>query len=294
MIEKSRRLISEYSKRYRRVYVLFSGGKDSLVVLLLTLNTIGSENFSVLYTRLPGNTAPECDEYVKSICNELGVELVVAYRKINFWEQMKRRGFPYIKGMRWCAQRYKYDVWKKLGGKNTLFISGVKRKDRIIRSKMMKEYQYVELWDSYAIAPISFWSKTQVIDFIRKHNVPLNPLYQEIGHSGNCLFCPFLDKKSFMRTMRRYWNVATMLYEIVLNPPESDVNRKKLKGLVKGSQYVYEWLCKNLEILEKESQYEKFLYEGYDQCPSELYELLYWGFIYECLNGKGEIVTEKW
>ncbi|RLE90745.1 MAG: hypothetical protein DRN04_14415 [Thermoprotei archaeon] len=63
--------------------VLFSGGKDSLAVLLWVLDNISHDNWNILYIEVTGNTHYLCSEYVKKICRVTRHKTTTANHNIN-------------------------------------------------------------------------------------------------------------------------------------------------------------------------------------------------------------------
>jgi 3'-phosphoadenosine 5'-phosphosulfate sulfotransferase (PAPS reductase)/FAD synthetase len=64
----------------KKVFVLFSGGKDSLVALAYTLEVVKSYNIECELRAIHINTGisvPEVEDYVRNICRQLGVELIL-------------------------------------------------------------------------------------------------------------------------------------------------------------------------------------------------------------------------
>jgi len=295
--ESAMNLIRKYADEFDRVFVLFSGGRDSLVTLHLVMRALG-KSFKVVYTRLPGNTAPECDNYVFNICKRWRLKLIVAYLDYNFWKKLKEAGFPYIaKGTtRWCKDEFKYKVWKKLGGYQTLFITGVKRSDRKVREITIKPLQFVERWKAFSLAPIFNWTKQDILNYISKHNLTVNPLYNEIGHSGNCIWCPYLNKASFIKTMKKYWNISTILFEVAF----FEIPQSLHKNNVRGSSQTYERLRRYLSYIEelsiKQESIDRYFNNIIDECIdiSKPEEIIYWSFHEECIDGIGKIMVKEY
>jgi len=65
-VKKSIEILERF-KDWRNKYLLFSGGKDSLVSLDLCYRAWG-ESFKVIYIEITGNTHPECTRYNNCLC----------------------------------------------------------------------------------------------------------------------------------------------------------------------------------------------------------------------------------
>ncbi len=84
------------------VYVSFSGGKDSLVVLDLTRAALKKREFRAFFVNT-GIEFPETVEFTREYCREQGIP----YEEMNsgdaFWENVERFGPP-AKDFRWCCK----------------------------------------------------------------------------------------------------------------------------------------------------------------------------------------------
>ena len=94
--------ILEKYKNWNGKYVLFSGGKDSLVVLDLAYK-YWKDNFKVIYIEITGNTHPKCNKYVHKVVNEYGVELIHLKYDKDFFDMLMELSYPSVlwSGARW-------------------------------------------------------------------------------------------------------------------------------------------------------------------------------------------------
>ena len=78
-IEQAIEILDTVAKWSRPVSMLFSGGKDSLVLLYL-LQYSKLKDYNVVYVEVTGNTHELCTRYVCYVVRKLGLEdrLVVA------------------------------------------------------------------------------------------------------------------------------------------------------------------------------------------------------------------------
>jgi 3'-phosphoadenosine 5'-phosphosulfate sulfotransferase (PAPS reductase)/FAD synthetase len=178
--------------------VLWSGGKDSTAALLWVLDHIRHNDWNVLYVEVTGNTHPKCTEYVVRAAQKLSLEdrLIVAKTK-DFYELMDRWGPPLMFGYRWCLYQLKKKAFEKA---HYITVDGIRRADSKVRRRL-KLINIVKVSKKVAISPIIDWTKSQVIDYIRGCGLDVNPCYKLYGHSGNCMFCPYADKKHIILTM---------------------------------------------------------------------------------------------
>ena len=77
------------------VYVSFSGGKDSTVLLDLVRNECGFRHIPAVFVDVP-TQYPELRTFARQFCSERDIELVELKPKISFMEVCKKYGFPLI------------------------------------------------------------------------------------------------------------------------------------------------------------------------------------------------------
>ena len=96
-----------------KAYVLFSGGKDSLVALHLIKRA--AENIGAEVTALHVDTTvstPSIVGYVRMICKYLNVKLKILRPKKDYFSLVERWGFP-TATRRWCCYHLKIEPLKK-------------------------------------------------------------------------------------------------------------------------------------------------------------------------------------
>jgi len=186
----------------KKFTVLFSGGKDSTAALLWILDHINHGNWNILYVEVTGNTHPLCTRYVVELCEELDLEsklIIGSNGKYEFFECLRRWGVPIIGKYRWCMYNFKIKVIKKYA--RGVQVTGVKRSDSHMRRKREK-VEFFKLTKTIAVNPLANWSTKQVLNYLKEHNIRLNPCYKLYCHSGNCMFCPYHSKKQIIRTLQ--------------------------------------------------------------------------------------------
>jgi len=205
--------LDEYfiSKGYKPC-ILFSGGKDSLVVLDLCYQHYGNDMY-VCYIHIPGNTHEECDRYVFDIVDKYGFsnrnfiylkqtdKLKVRGKEIepDFFVYAIEYGLPIYAKMRWCLRIFKLMPLMKLPC-NFILISGEKQSDSIWRFKYIEKLKNNvvpdlilakdQYYKHYNLKLIYDWKTDHVLEYVKKRKLKLNPLYRTINHSGNCMLCP--------------------------------------------------------------------------------------------------------
>lgn len=210
--------------------VLFSGGKDSTAALLWVYDYIKHDDWDILHIIVTGNTHPLSVEYVKYVAAELGVldKLRIVQREINFFDKVREWGPPLIGISRWCLHQFKLKLIKRYARK--IQVLGIRNSDSSIRMKL-KPIDWSYLTKSITVHPIISWSDEEVYNYIRDHGLDLNPCYDLCGHSGNCMFCPYHDKKAIILTLQDpYWRskILSALKE-GRGPISKEIYRKWIK-----------------------------------------------------------------
>jgi len=186
----------------KRFTVLFSGGKDSLAALLWVLDNVEHDDWNILYVEVTGNTHPLCNQYVHQVCRQLGIQDKLKHVKredLDFFEALRKWGTPIIGKYRWCLYQFKLKLVEKHAyGVQVLGI----RKEDSSRRRNIGFINVSRLTKTVCVQPVFDWTRNQVVKYIREHGLDINPCYRIYGHSGNCMFCPYHDKKSIILTLR--------------------------------------------------------------------------------------------
>ncbi len=197
-LDVSRESILKVGEIFNDFYIMFSGGKDSLVVLDLIISTIGLENIYVVYIEIPGNTHELNIEYTYEIIDKYGIprkRFLHLKANYDFYELVGRWGWPGPR-RRWCMTTFKKQVINKYL-KDKLSVTGVKAFDSGWRKKWIGAgaLGVIPGWRSIYFKPIFHWNnndvKTYISKYIKPKGIDLNPLYKILGGSANCVYCPY-------------------------------------------------------------------------------------------------------
>jgi len=138
MSEMSRQLFEKYDWNGVEKIVSWSGGHDSTVALHLALRYWQDWNPHIIFVDT-GITLPETLDYIKEISELWGFEPTVLKPEIDFWEYVKRYGFPFFKRL-WCRRLLKMAPIRKylnsLPGWKIVVI-GVRRRESVQRMNML-------------------------------------------------------------------------------------------------------------------------------------------------------------
>jgi len=190
------------------VVVSFSGGKDSLVVLDLAIRA-GIEKAVFCDTTIEFK---ETVEYVKFIGDFLGIKIEIVKVPKDFFEIVRKIGFP-SRRRRWCCDVFKFSPLAKYAAENDVyaFVTGLRRDE----SNQRATYTRIDKNPIVPITqlnPILEWSEKDIWEYIKKYELPVNPLYKYLNRIG-CWCCPFKTKQEFER-IRQYF---PKLYKRLMN-----------------------------------------------------------------------------
>jgi 3'-phosphoadenosine 5'-phosphosulfate sulfotransferase (PAPS reductase)/FAD synthetase len=188
-----------------KVYDLFvSGGKDSTVAAVLGAEEAEREYAEariVFINELKAFKIPENIlettplDYVEKLSEWLGLDLVILEPEIDFWEGVKKWGYPTVFNKRWCFGFMKRDLLRRFAreerksGFNPTWVTGIRRSESSRRSRMFRSKRYIfRVGNTYLeyYHPILDWDEEQVERFIESRGIPVNPLW-EVGFSFECI-----------------------------------------------------------------------------------------------------------
>ncbi len=256
-LEVSKESILEVKKLFKDFYVMFSGGKDSLVVLDLIISLFGTENLYVVYIEIPGNTHELNIQYTYNVIKKYKIPMekfLHLKSEHDFYELVKKWGWPGPR-RRWCMTTFKKQVINKhLKGK--LSVTGVKAFDSGWRKKWVRAgaLGVIPGWKTIYFKPIFHWNDNDVKEYINKYikvkGIDLNPLYNIIGGSANCVYCPYNSNPTYyIRLFINYPHWAQKLFE---------AQNKVRKGAPflngKGKVYFEDIIKKGIELRENKCE----------------------------------------
>ena len=223
------KLIASVDGQYNNYYVLFSGGKDSLCTLDLVVKNLKS-NFKVIYIEATGNTHPLCNEYAHYVVEDYyGLDLIHLRSDENFFELLRRYGYPSCiwYHSRWCLNRLKDKPLKKFQKlKYAVTFSGMKIADSSNRKRYISERfskgikknkKPYTFWGAISVLPIFQFSKNDVLRYIKRNKLPINPCYELFYSSGNCVICPY----NTFDTMRKIKEKSPLFFQEWLEAHET-------------------------------------------------------------------------
>ena len=174
-----------------RQVLMFSGGKDSLVAG----HSLDVKEAVYCKTGIGLNF-----DYVLKTCEKLGWKLHVIFPKKgeSFEDFVRKFGFPH-QGMhsaifgylKWHPLRTWY---KQQKDKEIVLISGRRKNESARRKRMKSNKEYDETEGMKFYSPLYYWSELQVLDYVKKHELELSPIYETM-HMGGDDFCGAFAQK---------------------------------------------------------------------------------------------------
>ena len=198
------------------IFIGFSGGKDSLVVSHLVQNVLKKMRlkrlFHVVFIEVNGNTHEKNVNYVNKCIDFFNLKretqfIHIKYEKYDFWNLVSRWGFPGHR-RRWCMTTFKRVPLRKSlssGHSTPVMILGEKFADSPRRKNIYQDkgtFEYNNYWRQYSVHPILHWQRNYILKYIANKKLPINPLYEEIGASGNCVYCPYIKDLDYYKKLR--------------------------------------------------------------------------------------------
>lgn len=197
--------LGELVSRYHVQHVLccFSGGADSLVATHLAHEELQESGIPVEVLHVDTTVSlPGVEEYVEDVCRRLGWRLVVVRPERSFWELASRWGMA-TRNRRWCCYHLKlrpmFEYAASLGKRIVAFVTGLRRSESARRQGMRGVHRrVVKGVIMYTFSPLLGWDGRQVREYIAEHELPLNPVSEKLGFSGECWCGVFASSKQLL------------------------------------------------------------------------------------------------
>ncbi|RLE56093.1 MAG: hypothetical protein DRJ40_06720 [Thermoprotei archaeon] len=175
--------------RGRAMYVTFSGGKDSTVLLSLLLEYGIDAKILFNDTKLEH---PETYGVLEHYMKKLGCEIEVIKSDIDFMSEVMRRGPP-ARDYRWCTRYLKVRptirYWKRVS-RPILCFTGLRKLESLSRAKLKKVFKQYEEPNVVYVAPLLDWNSLMEWLFILWRSLPYIPLYLLGYERIGCFMCP--------------------------------------------------------------------------------------------------------
>jgi len=186
------------------LYVLFSGGKDSVCVADFIATNYPEQFKGVVFTNV-GLGSQETRKFVINYCKERGWKLFMTWNvdeRRRFLNIVLREGFAFEGNHRQWMGMVKFQSWYyfmrdyiKPQGQHAAFISGVRKKESQRRNKISKfTKKPVDISaDMIFIKPFLWKDGSQLWDYFYTHNLKKTPVYEWLNRSGECYCGAFAE-----------------------------------------------------------------------------------------------------
>lgn len=210
--EQAISFLQSIAKQHQPLFLAYSGGKDSEVILHL------ANKAQIEFTPFYSATSNDQPGTIKWIEDKQDVMIMRPQR--TFFELIEHRGLPsYF--MRFCCDKLK----ERYVAKHV--ITGVRRSESWKRARRYSEpemcYEYKHGKKGIIYMPILYWTDADVKAYIEKENIKCHPYYYDVDGQFHverrlgCLACPLrndrgiADFKRYPRLVRA-WCRALAVY----------------------------------------------------------------------------------
>lgn len=210
--EAAIKYLKTIAAKYQPLFLAYSGGKDSEVILHLA--TKAKIDFTPFYNNTTIDP-PGTLSYIK----KKEIIMVMQPRK-NFFSLIEHRGLPST-FQRFCCDKLK----ERFVGR--YIIVGVRKSESMKRNQRYQEPEQCRIYKSgqrgIVIMPILYWTNSDIENYIHKEKIQCHPLYYDntgtfhVERRLGCLACPLRydrGKKDFIRYPKlvRAWCRALAVY----------------------------------------------------------------------------------
>jgi phosphoadenosine phosphosulfate reductase len=189
--------------------VAFSGGKDSLAVLLLVRQAISDQEFSTMFIDT-GIEFPETLENIKQVVSQYNLQNRFLVKHVNpeqFFRVLNEFGFV-ARDYRVCCKTVKLGPTTQLIEENfpegCLSFIGQRRYESPQRSRKDKVWHNPWVPNQIGASPIHDWTALMIWLYLFKEKAPFNKLYRQGFDRIGCMFCPASTMNEFQLIADHY------------------------------------------------------------------------------------------
>lgn len=199
-----------------KLYVLFSGGKDSVCIVHFIATNYPDKFAGCVFTNV-GLGSQDTRKFVIEYCKKMGWKLWMTWpsERDRFYNIVLKYGFGFAGNHRQWMGALKYHSWyyfmkERLAlGEKAAFVSGVRKKESIQRNKV-RQYTKKPVDVDYKlifIKPFLYKNGVQLWEYYNKHELKKSPTYLWFNRSGEC-YCGCFAEAWELQLFEKYDKLA--------------------------------------------------------------------------------------
>lgn len=231
-----------------RLYVCFSGGKDSVVLAEIVRRS--GVPFELHYN-ITGLDYPETMRFIR---NYDGV--IMHQHEKSFFQLLKENKILPTRQVRYCCK-----YLKEGGGANRFVCTGVRWAESQRRKNnrhtfesgdhkvffndndtFRRQIEFCTLKGRKVCNPIIQWEDAEIWEFIRKEKLPYCELYDQGKKRIGCMFCPMASKKDRLSDCEKYPKMAKNIIKTLDYIQEQRLKNGELKKERTGKEWFNIWI----------------------------------------------------
>ena len=253
-----------------KVAVAFSGGRDSLVALDLARKI--KPDITVIFVNT-GIEFPESLEYTRQLAKDWNLKFHEANARVNFWRLTEEQGIPVagrgnttfmrdlsekagVKLSNSCCHRMKETPARQFYRDHDIegTVTGLRVSESLMRKLNFADYgalRYSSTYRTLISWPLYAWLDEDIAKYIKKNNLPLNPIYdmgykrvgcwaclQDMFHKDSRLFTLQEQHPNMYKTVEKKFGKQMMnLLKVWADLEDRNFTEKHLEGLYKECEF---------------------------------------------------------
>lgn len=209
---------------------LFSGGYDSLVMT----HKVMTEGVATAVLHLDTGTGlDENLQFVRDVCEEYDWPLYVREAKKPLEEFAKEWGFPKAGSHSWAYRYFKEHTLQRFTSEIETdemvhYYTGVRRAESERRKiNVTDEYQEHAAGRWMWVSPIMHWSDEDCYQYRMEHDLPENPVAENICRSGECYCGAFAHRDEEMLQLEAHYPEHAEWLKQLEEEVQSEIGKKQ-------------------------------------------------------------------
>lgn len=183
------------------LYVAFSGGKDSVVMLDL-VRRAGAKHDA--HYNLTTVDPPELVHFIRKHYPDIQVHRP----SMTMWQLIVKKQMPPTRIVRFCCEYLKEGRGTGHNDRGRIIATGIRWAESVRRGKRRMVENCRTHPDKRYLHPIIDWSTDDVFAYCASRELPLCSLYDEGWKRIGCVMCPMAGREGMLRDMARWPKIA--------------------------------------------------------------------------------------